>query len=283
VFEQLNTVRTEAFPVLTFSRSLFKKNATLGVKARRSATAADRSARPHRGDRQDPVRESRDALGDRRHGDLPQDVWPRLLRRELLPEKSRPLHPNPPLLSLAHPTAHYSSSGACALGMELGGSHRSACIDAKMLKAYSITVTLPLFMASLAFDRRTASADGYPFLIPSLPVPHSITVEQPAAPFLPTPHSLAEVDIEETGTRRLEIDPHARNLRARLKLPAYQNLAISSSSVPPLGAATATHASQTSPPPTTTLSPLSTAPTPTPLTTTSTQPTTASPRPRRFS
>jgi len=161
--------------------------------------------------------------------------------------------------------------------MELGGSHRLACIDAKTLKAYSITVTLPLFMASLAFDRRTASADGYPSLIPSLP--HSTTVEQPAAPFLPTPHSLAEVDIEETGTRRLEIDSHARDLRARLKLP-----------VPELGyllgptprSSTATHASQTSPPPTTTLSPLSTAPTPTPLTTTSTQPTTASPTPRRF-
>ena len=46
--------------------------------------------------------------------------------------------------------------------------------------------------------------------------------EQPAAPFLPTPHSLAEVDMEETGTRRLEIDPHARGLRARPKLPVSE-------------------------------------------------------------
>jgi len=84
------------------------------------------------------------------------------------------------------------------------------------LKAYSITVTLPLFVASVAHDHRTASADGYSSLIPSLP--HSTTVEQPAAPFLPTPHSLAEVSIEEIGTRRLELDPHARDHRARLEL-----------------------------------------------------------------
>jgi len=92
--------------------------------------------------------------------------------------------------------------------MELGGSRRPACIDA---------LIAPFFWLPAANDRRTASADGYPSLIPFLP--HSTTVEQPAAPFLPTPHSLAEVDIEETGTRRLEIDPHARDLRARLKLP----------------------------------------------------------------
>ena len=67
------------------------------------------------------------------------------------------------------------------------------------------------------YDRRTASADVYPSLIPSLP--HSTTVEQPAAPFYPTPHSLAEDGIEDIGTRRLEIDPHARVLRARLELP----------------------------------------------------------------
>jgi len=36
--------------------------------------------------------------------------------------------------------------------------------------------------------------------------------------FTPLPH--AEVGIEETGTRRLEIDPHAHDLRARLELPA---------------------------------------------------------------
>jgi len=94
------------------------------------------------------------------------------------------------------------------MGMERGGPRRSACIDA---------LTLPLFLASTAHDRRTASADGFPSLIPSLP--DSTTAEQPAAPFHPTPHSLAEVGIEETGTRRLEIDPHARVLRARLKLP----------------------------------------------------------------
>jgi len=110
-----------------------------------------------------------------------------------------------------------SSSGSCALGMERGGPRRSACIDANTLEAYSITVPLPLFLASVAFDSRTASADGYPSLIPSLS--HSTTVEQPAAPFLPTPHSLAEVGIEETGTRRLELDPHARDHRARLELP----------------------------------------------------------------
>jgi len=67
--------------------------ATLGVAARRGATAADRSARLDRGDRQVPVRESRDEPGDRGHGDLPQDVRPRLLRRRLLPEKLCPLHP----------------------------------------------------------------------------------------------------------------------------------------------------------------------------------------------
>jgi len=67
-----------------------------------------------------------------------------------------------------------------------------------------------------AFDRRTASADAASSPTPSLP--HSTTVEQPAVPFYPTPHSLAEDGIEETGTRRLEIDPHARDLRARLEL-----------------------------------------------------------------
>jgi len=147
--------------------------ATLGVAAWRGATltgstwepagcAPPRSARLDRGDRQVPVRESRDVPGDRGHGDLPQDVRPRLLRRRLLPEKACPLHPTPPLLSHSRPTADYSSSGACALGMERGGPCRSACIDAKTLKAYSITVTLPLFLfvASVAYDRRTASADG---------------------------------------------------------------------------------------------------------------------------
>jgi len=187
--------------------------ATLGVAARRGATAADRSARLDRGDRQVPVRESRDAPGDRGHGDLPQDVRPRLLRRRLLPEKLCPLHPNPPLLSHARPTADYSSSGACALGMERGGvRHRcSACI-------YAITVLSwvnPLLPA--AYDRRTASADAASSPTPSLP--HSTTVEQPAASFHPTPHSLAEVGIKETGTRGLEIDPHARDLRACLELP----------------------------------------------------------------
>jgi len=87
----------------------------------------------------------------------------------------------------------------------------------RLIKAYSITVTLPLFVASVAHDRRTALADGYPSLIPSLP--HSTTVEQPAAPFYPTPHSLPEDGIKETGTRRLEIDLHAHVLRARLELP----------------------------------------------------------------
>jgi len=171
--------------------------------------------------------------------------------------------------------------------MELGGSRRSACIDAKMLKAYSISITvaLPLFMASLAFDRRTASADGYPSLIPSLP--HSTTVEQPAAPFLPTPHSLAEVEvgIEVTGTRtrRLEIDPHARDIRARPKLPVPEFGYLlgptpqSSDDTRIADLTTAHHhfisIKHRSYPNTVS----------TPLTTTSTQPTTASPRPRPFS
>jgi len=93
-------------------------------------------------------------------------------RCRLLLEKSCPLDPAPPLLSHARPTADYSSSGACALGLERGGPRRSACIDA---------LTLPLFLASTANDCRTALADGFPSLIPSLP--DSTTVEQPAAPF----------------------------------------------------------------------------------------------------
>jgi len=40
-------------------------------------------------------RESRDAPGDRGHGDLPQDVRPRLLRRRLLPEKASLARPAP--------------------------------------------------------------------------------------------------------------------------------------------------------------------------------------------
>jgi len=71
--------------------------------------------------------------------------------------------------------------------MERGGPRHSACIDANTLKAYSITVTLSFFGASVASDRRTASADGSPSLILSLP--DSTTVEQPAAPLprSPTP------------------------------------------------------------------------------------------------
>jgi len=65
--------------------------ATLGVAARRGATAADQSARLNRGDRQVPVRESRDAPGDRGDGDLPQDVRPWLLRRRLGPYKILPI------------------------------------------------------------------------------------------------------------------------------------------------------------------------------------------------
>jgi len=189
-----------------------------------------------------------------------------------------PPSPHPPLLSHSRPTADYSSSGACALGMERGGPGCSACMDAKTLKAYSITVTLPLFVASVAHDRRTASADGYPSLLPSLP--HSTTVEQPAALFYPAPQSHL-ILWQKTASKK----PGPDVLR-QIPMPAfsghvssfpYQYLAISS--VPPLRVAT-THALQTSPLPTTTLFPLSTAPTPTLLNIFSTPPTTASPRPR---
>jgi len=85
--------------------------------------------------------------------------------------------------------------------MERGGPRRSACIDA---------LTLPLFLASSAFDRRTASADGFPSLIPSLP--DSTTVEQPATPFHPTPHSLAKVGIEEPTPQQSSDDTRIADL-----------------------------------------------------------------------